>query len=100
MGRLIELRDSRCWGRGGRVRRAVERAERRFTETARRGVQELEAALRDDARSIESVLVRVVGAMTAAGAALSLAGGAITPSLEPGSPRAKEPTCGTGLEKS
>mgnify|MGYP003333021506 CR=1 FL=1 len=77
MGRLIELKDPRQWGRGGRVRRAVESAERRFTETARRGVQELEATLENDARSVEGVLVRVIGAITAASVALSTAGAAI-----------------------
>lgn len=92
MGCLIELRDSRHWGRSGRVRRAVERAEKRFTETARRGVQELEAALLNDARSIESVLVRVVRAMTAAGVALSLAGGAITASGELEAPAQNTPS--------
>lgn len=66
MGRLIEVRDRAQWGRGGRVRLAVERAERRFRVVARRGVAELELALLEDTRSVEFVLSKIVGALVAA----------------------------------
>ena len=71
------------------MRRAVESAERRFAETARRGVQQLEVALEDDARNIEGVLVRFLEAMAAASVALSTAGAAIATNGTNESPRAK-----------
>jgi hypothetical protein len=67
MGRLIELRERERWGRGGRVRRAVEVAERHFQERARRGIAELEAVLLNDVRSVESTLCELLWAMGAAG---------------------------------